>query len=137
MAEILGAVGTQGLYSATAQPVYLGLGWVLWKGRLYQETQTFINATASGNTQMAAAPGAGREILITYLFVTNKAATTRKYKIQGATTDKSATQMAATDGGGAAPPNFFVQCGDNVAANFNLDAAGDLGVDFRYITVLS
>jgi hypothetical protein len=97
----------------------------------------FLNATASGNTQLVALV-AGRRIRVLAALVTNNGAAVIAVKFQSATTDITATHDAAADGGGFnIPPSqgFYCQTVAGEALNFNLSGVGTVGVDIGYVLV--
>lgn len=97
----------------------------------------FLNATASGNTQLVAAV-AGRRIRVVGILVTNEGAATIAFKLQSASTDITATHDLAADGGGFtlnALPAFYCQTAVGEALNANLSGVGTVGVDVRYVEV--
>ena len=100
-------------------------------------TTAFLNATASGNTQLVAA-SAGRRIRVIWIVVTNKDASVVAFKLQSATTDITSTHDLAADGGGYAMnahPAFYCQTAVGEALNANLGGVSSVGVDIGYVLV--
>lgn len=95
--------------------------------------RTFLNATASGNTQIVAAQGAGLRIRLLAANVTSGTALTIKF--QSATTDICSGKPVAANGGWIAPyaPVGWFQTTANEALNVNLSGAGTVGVDIIWI----
>lgn len=96
-------------------------------------SRTFLNATASGNTQIVAAQGG--VIRVRVLAVNVISATALTIKFQSATTDICSGKPLAANGGWIAP---YTQAGwfqttANEALNVNLSGAGTVGVDIIWI----
>ena len=97
----------------------------------------FLNATASGNTQLVAA-STGRRIRVIGVVVTNKDSSVVAFKFQSATTDITSTHDLAADGGGYAAifsQGFYCQTAVGEALNANLGGVGSVGVDVTYVLV--
>lgn len=104
-------------------------------GRLLDEgsslravARAYVNATASGNTELVAAQGAGVRIRLLALFVLTDAAVSIKF--QSATTDVSAVWALVANGGFVLPvnPHGWLQTNANEALNVNLSGIANVGV---------
>lgn len=95
----------------------------------------YVNASASGNTQVVAAQGAGVKIRV--LSYTLVSAGTVSVKFQSATTDITSLKALVANTGIAATddPSGLFQTAANEALNINLSAAIAVGVDVTYIPV--
>ena len=110
--------------------------WFDQRGRQFvvmeaEETTTvaFVNATASGNTQLVAAV-VGKKIRVTRIRATNKGAADIEVKFQSDTTDITATDMLASLGGGytdSACQGWVMETASGEALNINLAALGNVG----------
>ena len=95
--------------------------------------RAFLNATASGNTQIVPAQGAG--IRVRVLGVTVVSLTALTIKFQSGTTDISSGKPVAATGGWVAPEAIagWFQTAPNEALNINLSGAGTVGVDVVWV----
>ena len=96
----------------------------------------FVNATASGNTQVVAA-SAGKKIRVVACMMINNGSVVRKAKLQSATTDITATKGLAVNGGFETNrlPGFYCETNAGEALNVNLDSTGDVAVTLEYILI--
>ncbi len=93
----------------------------------------FVTATASGNTQVVAAQGAGVRIRVLAVFSVANAAVSVKF--QSGTTDITALFSLAANGGFVLPynPHGWFQTAANAALNVNLSAAVSTGVQVIWV----
>jgi len=93
---------------------------------------TFVNATASGNTEAIAAAGAGLMIRVVSIFVLSETALTVKF--QSATTDVTAGFPVGINGGFVLEHNDegWFQSAANEALNINLSGTGVVGAQINY-----
>lgn len=97
----------------------------------------FVNATASGDTEVVAAV-TGRRIRVLSALLTNKDASVVAVHLRSADTPITATHDLAADGGGfAAMPakGFYCQTVAGEALDVNLSGVGAVGVDVGYVLV--
>ena len=96
-------------------------------------SRAFANATASGNTAVVAAQGAGVRIRVLAVFTVTGTALTVKF--QSATTDITAGFVLAVNGGMVLPnnPHGWFQTNANEALNINLSGAGTVGVNVVWV----
>lgn len=114
-------------FPATSGPVLDEFG-------VYRTAQrAFVNATASGNTQIVAAQGAGVRIRV--LAVNAISLTALTLKFQSNTTDICSGKPVGATGGWIAPQAEagWFQTAPNEALNVNLSGAGTVGVDIIWI----
>jgi hypothetical protein len=98
--------------------------------------RSFLDATASGNTEVVAAQGTGIKIRVIALYHVSLTAVTVKF--QSATTSKSPGVPAAANGGLVLPRNDhgWFETAANEALNVNLSAAVATGVMVDWIPVV-
>lgn len=111
-----------------------GGGTILDESGTAQTVQrAFLDASASGDTQIVAAQGAGIRIrVIAYTFVAAAAVTV---KFRSASTAISSGKPVAANGGvvAAEAPHGWFQTAANEALNLNLSGAVAVGVDVLWI----
>ena len=98
--------------------------------------QAFVNATASGNTQVVALVS-GKKIRVLWALVGNSGAAVVDVNFQSAAAAITATQPLAVDGGFMAncQPSWFCETLIGEALNINLSAIGAVAVTLGYIEV--
>ena len=97
----------------------------------------FVNATASGNTQVVAAV-VGKKIRVIGDKIINSGASVIAVKYQSSTTDITPTDDAAENGGGwtnTPARGFLFETAVNEALNINLGAGGTVGGHVQYVEV--
>jgi hypothetical protein len=95
----------------------------------------FLNATASGNTEVVAAV-ARRKIRVCGYTLSNGGGAAIAVNFQSGTTAISSTKTLAATGGGMVVrlgQGFVFETSEGVALNINLDASGTVGVDIIYL----
>ena len=100
-------------------------------GGVPQAAPVYVNATASGDTEVIAAPGAGINLYIQKVLITNGGSAVRNVQLQegGTATNRGPGDLAA-DGGGTMM-DFGMrgwQIAANTALDVNLDSGGDVHV---------
>lgn len=96
-----------------------------------------VVATASGDTEVIAAPGAGKFLRVHGYQISSRAAL-NEVQLRSATTPKAYTEAVAAAGGGVScPPSKlpYFECAANEALNVNLSAAGNVSVNVQYAIV--
>ena len=99
--------------------------------------QAFVNATASGNTQVVAGV-ASKKVRVVFCYMSNGGASTINVNLQSASAAVTATkQLAASGGGFIAQPaqGFFCETVAGEALNVNLSGVGTVGVTVSYVEV--
>jgi hypothetical protein len=98
------------------------------------EPPVVVNVTASGDTTVIAAPGAGISIHVLWVWLSNNAAAKRKVALrEGAAGTIRARGTLATDGGGVTKSfRPWWKLPAATALVVNLDAAGDVEVNIEY-----
>ena len=98
--------------------------------------QAFVNATASGNTQIVALVP-GKKIRVLWALVGNSGAAVVDVNFQSAAAAITATMPLAVDGGFMANPQPAWLCETLIgeALNINLSAIGAVAVTLGYIEV--
>lgn len=97
--------------------------------------RAFVNASASGNTLLVAAPGANRKIRVISVNIVAAAGVTVKFQTN--VTDISSGKALAANGGLVLPANElgWYECALNDPLNINLGGAVAVGVDISYVVV--
>ena len=101
---------------------------------LLEVKSAFVNATASGNTQVVALVS-GKRIRVLSAMCTNNGGSNITVRFQRATTNITAPHMLASNGGGwvRTPKRWAFETAITEALNVNLSAAGDVGVEVEYV----
>jgi hypothetical protein len=99
---------------------------------------TYISSTtaSSGTNELVAAPGSGRQIVVTGFTIQNETSTATTMKLQSGASD--VYRLLGQDQGDGITKEFhpktFWQLGDNSALNLNLSGANTCGYSVAYYT---
>jgi predicted nucleic-acid-binding Zn-ribbon protein len=93
-----------------------------------------VNITATSNTSIVAAPGAGLNIHVTNLFLSNEGSALVKCDVKDGTTTRMSANLAADGGGVNRDFNPPWKVATNTALNAALSATGDVDVNVHYFT---
>lgn len=94
----------------------------------------FADPSASGNTEVVPAPGAGKKIVVYGYQINNNAGTGNNLRFQSAGTNIGALKGLGANGGSNMQPSDvpLFETAENQALNINLSAATAAGVEVQY-----
>lgn len=98
---------------------------------------TFLNATASGDTQVVALT-VGQRIRVVWLIISNQGASVIAVHLRSANTAITGNIDLAADGGGFTintHPGFFCQTEEGEALDINLSAVGTVSITLGYVLI--